>query len=88
MLFIVCHVLAIIISTLTLCYFSTNKKMGILLDTTMVNHTVLPLCHVPSVYTTESRTARYKIGADKELKMAKEVKSQSILYVSRFLYQS
>lgn len=40
------------------------------------------------VYTTESRTARYKIGADKELKMAKEVKSQSILYVSRFLYQS
>ena len=34
------------------------------------------------VYTTEYRTMRYKIGADKEMKMAREVKKQSILYVS------
>jgi hypothetical protein len=34
------------------------------------------------VYTTEHRTIRYKIGADKEMKMAREVKRQSLLYVS------
>lgn len=34
------------------------------------------------VYTTEERTTRYKVGADKEMKMAREVKRQCLLYVS------
>ena len=34
------------------------------------------------VYVTESRTAKYQIGEDEKMKMTKQVKNQSLLYVS------
>lgn len=42
------------------------------------------MCQIYShVYTVESRTRRYQFSVDEQMKLTKEVKSQSILYVSQ-----